>query len=231
MNRPVNRMLCLGAALLLGACAAPPLKPVPGAALSEDGLQRMSGTEFDEVWARPGLRLGADRGVRLDSTTVSFREVDERIRLEATRVRAAPDAFPIPADQRASIEASFRDRLTEALAESPQFRRSAMPGAGTLSLRAELVDFISKMPAEGTLGLNQAFVTSAGEATLIIELWDPERDELLARAIDHRRAGPPGPELVRGNRVTSWVEIDRQMRRWGRDVRKLIDQLHALDGA
>jgi hypothetical protein len=231
MNRIANRLPCLCAALLLGACAAPPLQTAPGAEISEEGLQRMSGTEFDEVWARPGLRLGATRGVMLDSTTVAFRDVDERVRLEATRVRATPDAFPIPADQRASIEASFRNRLAEALEQSPQFRRSAVPGAGTLALRAELVDFVSKMPAEGTLGLNQAFVTSAGEATLIIELWDAERGELLARAIDHRRAGPPGPELVRGNRVTSWVEIDRQMRRWGRDVRMLVDQLYALDGA
>lgn len=231
MNRVSHHILGLGAILLLGACAAPPLQTVPGAPLSEDGLQRLSGTEFDEVWARPGLRLGANRGFSLDSTSVSFREVDERIRLEATRVRAAPDAFPIPADQRESIEASFRGRLTEGLAESQRFRRSTVAGDGTLALRAELIDFVSRIPSEGTLGLNQAFVTSAGEATLIIELWDMERDELLARAIDHRRAGPPGPELVRGNRVTSWVEIDRQMRRWARDVRQFVDQLYALNGA
>ena len=230
MNRIANRLPCLCIALLLGACAAPPLQTAPGAVISAEGLQRMSGTEFDEVWARPGLRLGATGGVALDSTTVAFREVDERIRLEATRVRAAADAFPIPADQRASIEASFRNRLAEALEQSPQFRRHAVPGAGRLALRAELLDFVSRMPAEGTLGMNQAFVTSAGEATLVIELWDTERNELLVRAIDHRRAGPPGPELVRGNRVTSWVEIDRQMRRWGRDVRDLVDQLYALDG-
>lgn len=231
MNRISNRLPLLCATLLLGACAAPPLQTAPGAVLSEEGLERLSGTEFDEVWARPGLRLGTTRGVMLDSTTVAFRDVDERIRLEATRVRATPDAFPIPADQRASIEASFRKRLAEALEQSPQFRRNAVPGAGTLALRAELVDFVSKMPAEGTLGMNQAFVTSASEATLIVELWDAERNELLARATDHRRAGPPGPELVRGNRVTSWVEIDRQMRRWGRDIQRLIDALYALDGA
>jgi hypothetical protein len=231
MNRHLQHFLGLGALLLLSACAAPPLQVVPGAPLSDEGLQRLSGTELDEVWAQPGLRLEADRGFELDSTSVSFRDVEERTRVGATRIGTAPEAFPISANRRQSIEASFRHHLTEALAESPHFRRSAVAGDGTLALRAQLIDFVSKVPEEGTLGLTRTFVTSAAEATLIIELWDVERNELLARAIDHRRAGPPGSELARGNEVTSWVEIERQMQRWARDVRHFIDELYALGGA
>ena len=112
-----------------------------------------------------------------------------------------------------------------ALDQVAGLRRASGPGPGTVSLRAVLVDFVSKVPPQEVM--TRVYVTSVGEATLIIELWDDERDELLLRAIDHERAGPPGSELIRANNVTSWAEIDRQMQRWGAQVRRLVEQLAA----
>jgi hypothetical protein len=231
MNAFSRAVLCLFGGLLLAACAAPPLQSVPDAALSEEGLQRMTGSTFDEVWVRPGLKVSGYRGIVLEPTSVAYREVGERISYEAPRLRADRDGFPIPADQRARIERSFQDRLAQALDDSAEYRRVAAPAPDTLSLRAVLVDFVSKVPPEGSFGRTDTYVTSVGEATLVIELWDSERDELMARAVDHRRAGPTGTRLIRANHVTSWAEIDRQMQRWAGEARQLVDQLYQLDGA
>lgn len=215
--------LCLGALLALAACAAGPLRPALDGGLSEAGLQRMSGTTFDEVWLRPGTDFSAYRGVVLEPTSVTYREVDEGIRIHSPRLRVGQDAYPIPTDQRERIEAAFESRLSAALDQANGLRRASIAGPGTLSLRAVLVDFVSRVPPQEAL--TRVYVTSVGEATLIVELWDDERDELLLRAIDHERAGPPGAELIRANHVTSWVEIDRQMQRWGTQVRGLLEQL------
>jgi hypothetical protein len=231
MNANLKAMLCLGGGLLLAACAAPPLQTVPDGELSAEGLQRMSGTTFDEVWVRPGLKVSSYRDIVLEPTSVAYREVDERVSYESPRMRSDRDGFPIPADQRARIEKSFQDRLAQALDASTNYRRVAAPAPGTLSLRAVLVDFVSRVPPEGTFGRTETYVTSVGEATLVIELWDSERDELLARAVDHRKAGPPGTRLIRANHVTSWAEIDRQMQRWAGEARELVDQLYRMDGA
>jgi hypothetical protein len=230
MNAFSRVVLGLCSGLLLAACAAPPLQSVPGGELSAEGLQRMSGSTFDEVWVRPGLKVSGYRGIVLEPTSVAYREVGDRISYEAPRLRADRDGFPIPADQRARIEKSFQDRLAQALDDSPEFRRVAAPTSDTLSLRAVLVDFVSRVPPEGSFGRTETYVSSVGEATLVIELWDSERDLLLARAVDHRRAGPTGTRLIRANHVTSWAEIDRQMQRWAVEARELVNQLYQWDG-
>jgi hypothetical protein len=229
MNTTIRSALCLCGALLLGACAAPPLQHGPGDEFSAEGLHRMSGTAFAEVWARPGLRTSNYSEIVLETTSVAYREVGEGIRYESPRRYVRQDAFPIPQHLRERIEQTFEKRLSQALDGSSQFRHVSEAAPGTLSLRAVLVDFVSKVPPERTYGPSRVYVTSVGEATLIVELWDNERDELLVRAVDHGKAGPPGSQLIRGNEVTSWVEIDHQMERWATEVRQLVDQLHRLD--
>lgn len=231
MKTSIRAWLCLGGALVLAACAASPLQPGPDGELTAEGLQRMTGSNLDEVWVRPGADLRGYRAVVLEPTEVAYREVGERVSYDTPRMRAEPDGFPIPADQRARIERSFRDRLAQELDASPHYRRVDEPAAGTLSVRAVLVDFVSRVPPEGSYGRRETYVSSVGEATLVLELWDIERDELLARAMDHRRAGPQGHQLIRANHVTSWGEIDRQMQRWAGEVRSLLDQLYGMGGA
>lgn len=231
MNNHLHLILGLGCVLLLGACAAPPLQTGPAGEVSEEGLQRMTGTAFDEVWLRPGVSIGNYRGIVLEPTSVAYREVGEGIRYDSPRMRVNEDAFPIPEAQRARIETTFEQKLTHALEESGRFQIVDEAGPGTLSVRAQLVDFVSKVPREGALGRTEVYVTSVGEATLIIEIWDNERDELVARAVDHQRAGPPGAQLIRGNQVTSWAEMNRQMERCADQARELMDELHQVDSA
>jgi hypothetical protein len=231
MKTSIRALAYLSAGLLLAACAAPPLQTGQAGDLSPEGLQRMTGSSFDEVWVRPGLHFSRYEAVLLEPIQVAYREVGDGMRYDSTRMRMDRDGFPIPADQRARIERSFQDRLAQALDASTEFRRVTEPEPGALAVRAVLVDFVSKVPPEGRFGRTEAYVTSVGEATLVVELWDSERDELLARAVDHSRAGPDGQRLIRANHVTSWAEIDRQMQRLAGETRTLMDQIYGLDGA
>ena len=219
--------LALAAAATLAACAAAPLRPVADQPLSPEGLQRMSGGGFQETWIRPGFRAGDYRGLALESTRVSYRDAAERSRLGTTRITSTQDAFPISAEQRAHIEQRFAEELSTALDGVRLLPRTAEPRPGVLALRAELVDFVSRVPAQEPLERN--WVSSVGEATLVIELWDTERNELMLRASSRDELGPPPRQFVRGNQVTSWAETNRQMRRWSRRVAELLEQLGSVE--
>lgn len=228
MNSFARAMLALVAGAALAACAAAPLAPAPGVALSPQGLQRMTGTKFDEVWIRPGFQPSRYAPVVLESTGVSFREVQERPRLDVLRARPTQDVFPVPAAQRARIVERFEERLVEAVADGRRVTVGTPPGPGALTVRAGLVDFVSHVPAEEPLVRN--VVSSVGEATLVVEFWDMERGELLLHAVRHGRIEPLGPQLIRGNDVASWPELDRQLRRWSEDVRVLLDTVYSQGG-
>jgi hypothetical protein len=228
MNTFTRLSLCLGAAVALAACAAQAPRPTPVVEMSEAGLQRMAGTTFDEVWVRPGINLAAYRDLVLHSARVEYREVDERLGIHSLRMRPGHDAYPIPEEQRARIEEIFERKLAEALDQSRQFRRVAELGPDTLTVRAVLVDFVSRVPAQEPFA--DVYVRSVGEATLIVELWDEERDELLVRALDHSKdARAPGVQLIRANQVASWTEMNRNMQLWTSQARTLIDQLYRLE--
>lgn len=220
----------LGAALLLGACAAPSLH-VGNGDVSEEGLWRLGGTAFDEVWARPGVDLRQFQVLAMDQATVSYRDVGDGIRERSLLHRTSQTAFTIPEGEQERIEHLFQRRLSESLEQSPQVRYSPDAVPGALLMRASLVDYVSRAPREDRMtGRSQVWVSSVGEATLIVELWDPERDELLVRAIDHQRMEPGASRLIRGDSVTSVAEVDRQMQRWARDVRLVFEQLYELSG-
>lgn len=216
--------------LVLGACAGPPLR-VGGAEISEEGLQRVAGSEFDEVWARPGVDLRRFPVLAMEQTNVLYRDV-EGGGGESSLVMDRQRAFVISERDRNRIESFFHQRFSEALQRSPNFQYSSEVVPGALLVRASLVDYVSLAPSEGELsGRAQVWVRYVAEATLVVELWDPVRDELLVRAIDHQQMEPAGWRFTRGDSVTRFATIDRQMQRWASDVRELVDQFYQLGGS
>lgn len=230
-TRPkLSSALLVGALLLaLGACAGPPLR-VGGGDISEEGLQQVVGTEFDEVWARPGVDLRRFQVLSVDQPKVHYRDVEEGVD-EPSLVRNRQRAFAVPERERNRIEALFQQRLSESLQLSPNFQYSSDIVPGVLLMRATVVDYVSWAPPEGRVpGRSQVWVRDVADATLVVELWDPGRDELLVRATDHQQFESAGWRFTRGDSVTRFATIDRQMQRWASDIRWLVDQFYLLGG-
>lgn len=227
MTKAIKSVLCLGAALLVGACTSPQLRTT--GEVSAEGLARMEGTNFDELWVSPGLKAAAFDRVVIEPTSVAYQEVGEGPRYELTRMSARRSAFPIPAPQRERIESRFRQYIAAAVDDSGHYLRVESPTSGVLQLRAALLEFVSSVPPEQPQ--YRAMVTSVGHATLAVELRDSQSGEVLVRAVKHDKAGPRGQQLVHADRVSAWPEMNRQLDRWARDVRGLLVQLHEMDTA
>ena len=99
------------------------------------------------------------------------------------------------------------------------------PGPDTLIIRGALHDIVSQVPPD-IIGRGEIYLSSVGEATLIIEAVDSLSGEVIFRAIERRAAQRPGGQAIMSNTVTTWAEVRRLARRWASNLREGMDAIH-----
>jgi hypothetical protein len=94
-------------------------------------------------------------------------------------------------------------------------------GPDVLTLWGGLIDVVSFVPPERA-ARGDVFLSSVGEATLVIELRDSLSRATLARVMDRRAASRTGTAMS-SNPVTNWAEVRNVARRWANLVRTRLD--------
>ena len=89
----------------------------------------------------------------------------------------------------------------------------------------ELVEVFEKRLLE-RFGRGGVYLTSIGDATLVIELRDSESGEILARAADRRAAESPFAFEV--NNVTAWSEVRRLASYWASLLRRRLEEIEGV---
>ena len=102
------------------------------------------------------------------------------------------------------------------LGRRPAFGRRLLINSG-------LLDVVSRVPPE-TIGRSNIYISSVGEATLVLEIRDSMSGAIFARAVD-RRAAEREAWLMDSNRVTNRAEVRRLARAWGRRLRQGLERL------
>jgi hypothetical protein len=75
-------------------------------------------------------------------------------------------------------------------------------------------------------GRGGIYLTSVGQATLVIELRDSQSNEVLGRAADRRAAESPFAFDV--NKVTAWSEVHRLAQAWASLLRKRLEEIEKV---
>ena len=70
------------------------------------------------------------------------------------------------------------------------------------------------------------FATSAGAATLYLELYDSVSGEILARVIDRKAANYPGQLMRYSNKVTNRAAAREILAGWAGVLRERLDEVH-----
>jgi len=92
-----------------------------------------------------------------------------------------------------------------------------------LIVEGGVLDVVSYVPPE-PIGVQSAvFLSSVGEATLVLELRDSESRAILARSIDRRAADNPSTDIRYANNVTRSADVQRLIRRWATRLREGLD--------
>ncbi len=210
-------------AVVLVACttAPPTIQTGPDAELSFDGLHKVDNSQADVAWARPDFDISGYTKIWLIGAGIEYRQVKNRGRTSMDRSRGGP--YFIDDKSRAQFEELVGTVFKEEFEKIEKYELVDGPGPDVLMIRGGLLDVTSYVPPDPVGGRSVVFLSSVGEATLVLELRDSETGTILARSVDRRAAETIGGTFTRSNSVTNSAEARRLIRFWATRLREGLD--------
>jgi hypothetical protein len=210
-------------AVVLVACttAPPTIQTGPEAELSFDGLHKVDNSQADVAWARPDFDISGYTKIWPLGAGIEYRQVKDRGRSTMARSQGGP--YFIDDKSRAQFEELVGKVFREELEKIEKYELVDEPGPDVLMVRGGLLDVTSYVPPDPVGGRSVVFLSSVGEATLVLELRDSETGTILARSIDRRAAETIGGTFTRSNSVTNSAEARRLIRFWATRLREGLD--------
>ncbi len=188
-----------------------------------DGLVRIDHSRFAAAWIDPDIDLTQYDKILPGGAAFEFRSVQK---MSATQARRSNEReFWISDSNKQRLIDTVSEVFSEELQRSEHFTVTDEPGADTLVITGALHDIVSRVPPED-VGRSEIWLSSVGEATLIIELRDSLSNEVIYRAVERRSAESPGGTMIRANTATTWAEVRRWARRWAVRLREGLDSIH-----
>jgi hypothetical protein len=184
-----------------------------------DGMKRVDRPGLDAVYLREGASLAKYKKVMLDPVEVSFDK-----NWDPKRSGSVSDFRKIdPQAIREDLAKLARDVTRRELEKKNGYSLVDQPGDDVLRIRAQIVDLYINAPDTMTPG-SRTYVVSAGEMTLVAELYDSLTNTQIGRVMDRQRGLEPGPfDFQIANRVTNTAEADRILAMWARRLRTALD--------
>jgi hypothetical protein len=221
-NLPVRTAAALLVVVAVGCATAPPGVDTGGEP-THDGLYAVKNSRADEAWARPGFDLSRYDKIMLEDAGIEYRPGGDSSRTTVARSRSA-GPYEVTQEQKSRLESVLMQAFHQELGRSEVFEIVNEPGPEVLLVRGSLLDVVSNVPPE-PVGVTDIYLTSVGEASLVIELRDSVTNAILARAVDRRAAERPGGNLFESNRVTNTTEVRRLAQTWASVLRVRLEEL------
>ncbi len=205
--------------LVVGGCATGS-KGVPdlGSDLTYDGLAKVKNTKVKGAWMRPDFTLAGYTKIMLIGAGIEYRPVKKVPRSASSTT----SQFPLTDEQKERLRSVVSDAFKAELAQSQKFQIVEQPGPDVLTIWGGLVDVVSYVPPDA-VGRGNIYLSSVGQATLVIEIRDSESNAVLVRVIDRRAAQNNGP-VERSSSVTNWSEVQQVARTWAVQLRMGLDE-------
>lgn len=210
-------------AVVLVACttAPPTIQTGPDAELSFDGLHKVDNSQADVAWARPDFDISGYTKIWLVGAGIEYRQVKDRGRSTIARSQGGP--YFIDDKSRAQFEELVGKVFKEEFEKIEKYELVDEPGPDVLMIRGGLLNVTSYVPPDPIGGRSYIYLSSVGEATLVLELRDSETGTILARSVDRRAAETIGGTFTRSNSVTNSAEARRLIRFWATRLREGLD--------
>jgi hypothetical protein len=123
------------------------------------------------------------------------------------------------------MAAEFKKIFTEELEEEGGYEIVDGVAPDVLILRPAIINLNPVAPDLGSPGWSHTLVTSVGQMTLFLELYDGPTGDIIARIVDPQ-SGDRGGLAMEADRATNKQETDRILRRWADLLRKALDEVH-----
>jgi hypothetical protein len=192
-------------------------------AMSVDGLQKIKVKDIDVAYARPGASLSGYKSVKLDPVEVAFRKDWNPDRTGSRLKLSADDREKI----RSGLAKVVHDEFVRELQAKGSYPVVGEAGPDVLRLKVGLVNVYVNAPDTGSPGRSRTYVVSAGEMTLVAELFDSETGQVVARFVDRREARNSGRMEYTNSSLNSG-EAQAIASTWARILRRALDRAHGI---
>jgi len=220
----MKKLMAIATAVLVAGCASEPaIQSGPNAEMSFDGLVRIDHARFLGAWVDPDIDLTQYTKIIPGGAEFEFRAVKNTGNTQ--RARSGQTEFWISDANRERLIETVSAVFEEELQASQHFTIADESGPDALIIIGGLHDIVSQTPPQ-MVGRGDIFLSSLGEATLIIELRDSLSGETIYRAIERRAVQNVGGQMIRSNQATNWAEVRRWARRWAVSLREGLDSIH-----
>jgi hypothetical protein len=211
----------LGAALAAALCAACASDTsTRNLEVTHDGLELVSNSKLERAWVKPGVDFSQYTEVSLLDCFVSFKR-NWRMSHSGVRTRDMERITSALSDE-------FRKIFTEEL-ENGGYPVVADSNDHVLLVRPAIIDLDVAAPQTNSAGRSDSFTASPGVMTLVIELYDSVSNEILARAIDRRRARNVG-NIQWTTAGTNRDAARKILKRWANLLVSRLDDVHGKQG-
>lgn len=221
----MKKVLAITATALLAACSSEPtIQTGPDAEVTFDGLVRIDNARFAGAWIDPDVDLTQYTKIMPGGAEFQFRHVQKTAgRMQTTRSNERE--FWISDSNRQRLVDTVTEIFDEELQRSEHFTMTDEPGPDTLIIVGALHDIVSRVPPD-LVGRGEIWLSSLGEATLVIQLADSLSGEVIYRAVERRSVESVGNQMTLSNSASTWGEVRRWARRWAVRLREGLDSIH-----
>ena len=182
---------------------------------------KIEARRIDTPHWRPGATLAGYERVMILDPFVSFRKNWERNQNRDRHGASRVDAQDMERIRQA-LAVEFVEQFTRALEDDDGYEVVDTVGDDVLLLRPAIVNLDLTAPQVDARGRVDEYVTSAGEMTLYLELYDSATNAVIGRAVDRHESHVPGSIRVAGS-FTNRTEADRILGQWATILRRALD--------
>lgn len=196
----------------------------PAQSTRHDDLEKVKGN-FKETWVHPDADFTKYSKVFLWEGEFQYRDVGPARRTRTTMMNTRKREFGISDADRVKFEQAVSEAFDAEFAKGKRYTIVDELGPDTMILRGAALDIVSTVPPD-TIGRSEIYLSSIGEATLVVELMDAENGEVLALVAERRQLGSGRVDefSMPANSVTVMSDVKRWARRAAGTLRSELDK-------
>ena len=192
--------------------------------VSHDGLHLQKDTKMAAVYLKPGATLDQYDRIALLDCFVSFkknwqRDYNQDVVGLGQRI-STKDMERIKKE----VAEEFKKVYTKELETEGGYTIVDNAAEDVLVLRPAIINLDVTAPDTMSPGMSRTIVSSAGQMTLYLELYDSVTSDIIARIVDAQADRGPGGI---SNPATNKADADRILRRWADTLRSHLDAVKA----
>ena len=194
-----------------------------------DGLHRVPDSKLAVVYAEPGADLAPYKRVQLLEAYVAFKknwERDQRVRSATSMRVSSKDVEKIKNQLSAEFHEVFKTALTEA-----GYEITDETAEDVMIVRPAIINLDVNAPDTMAAGRTTTYVSSAGEMTLYIELWDSVSGDIMAKALDPRADNSRAGMYTWANSATNRAAAQRILKGWANILVEALNEAKSYDGS